>query len=134
MFKRFFCAAFLSGLFAIFSSSASHASETLKVGYFPNITHAHALIAQNMATEGKGWYEERLPGVRIQWQSFNAGPSAMEAMFAKSLDLTYVGPSPALNAYVRSKGKGISVISGAVRGGGGSGCAAGQLPRKTAGF
>ncbi|MCL1887227.1 MAG: ABC transporter substrate-binding protein [Betaproteobacteria bacterium] len=119
MIKRFFGMVFWTGLFVILSSSASHANTTLRVGYFPNITHAHALIAQNMASEGKGWYEKRLPNVKIQWQSFNAGPSAMEAMFARSLDLTYVGPSPALNAFIRSKNKGISVISGAVRGGAG---------------
>ncbi|MDR1359560.1 MAG: ABC transporter substrate-binding protein [Deltaproteobacteria bacterium] len=90
----------------------------LRVGFFPNVTHAHALIAQNMAAEGKGWYESRLPGVRLSWYSFNAGPSAMESMFAGAIDLTYVGPNPALNAYLRSQG-GLAVLAGAVRGGAG---------------
>ena len=97
----------------------SFAAEELKVsmGYFPNITHAHALIAQNMAVQGEGWFETRIPGVRLEWVSFNAGPSAMESLFAKAVDLTYVGPNPALNAYIRSGGSGLHVVSGAVRGG-----------------
>jgi NitT/TauT family transport system substrate-binding protein len=89
----------------------------VRIGYFPNITHAHALIAQNMARDGKGWFEERVPGVKLEWYSFNAGPSAMEAMFAKSIDITYVGPSPALNAHMRSQGQNVRVVSGAMRGG-----------------
>jgi NitT/TauT family transport system substrate-binding protein len=92
--------------------------KTLNVGYFPNITHAQALVAQNMAAEGRDWYAEYLPGVTLKWHSFNAGPSAMEALFAKAVDLSYVGPGPVLNAYLRSKG-GVTVLSGAVRGGAG---------------
>ncbi len=95
------------------------AAEELRVtmGYFPNITHAHALIAQNMASRGEGWFEARIPGLRLEWVSFNAGPSAMEALFAKAVDITYVGPNPALNAYARSNSSGLHVVSGAVRGG-----------------
>lgn len=89
----------------------------VSVGYFPNITHAHALIAQNMEADGTGWFEERIPGLKLRWKSFNAGPSAMEAFFAKTLDMTYVGPNPALNAYIRAKGNEVRVVGGAVRGG-----------------
>lgn len=92
---------------------------TLRIGFFPNLTHAHALIAQSMEAEGKGWFEQRLPGVHLEWRSFNAGPSAMESLFAKAVDITYVGPSPALNAFVRSLGQDVRVVSGAVRGGSG---------------
>ncbi len=90
----------------------------ISIGYFPSITHAHALIAQNMEAEGKGWFEERLPGVKLKWVGFNAGPSAMEALFAKAVDISYVGPGPVLNAFIRSNG-GVAVIAGAVRGGSG---------------
>jgi NitT/TauT family transport system substrate-binding protein len=90
----------------------------LSLGFFPNVTHAHALVAQNMAADGEGWFEQRLPGVTITWTAFNAGPSAMEAVFADAIDMTYVGPSPALNAFVRAKG-GVRVLRGAVRGGSG---------------
>src|SRR5260370_27850095 len=41
----------------------------------------------------------------------------MEAIFAGSLDITYVGPSPALNAYFKSNGEEIRVISGAANAG-----------------
>ena len=100
------------------SSPALGAKKSLRIGYFPNLTHAQALIAQNMAAEGRGWFESRLPGVELSWHSFNAGPSAMEAVFANAVDLTYVGPNPVLNAYLRARG-GVAVVSGAVRGGAG---------------
>jgi NitT/TauT family transport system substrate-binding protein len=91
---------------------------TLRVGHFPNITHVQALVARAFERQGKGWFGERLgPGVKIEWYVYNAGPSAMEAIFAKSLDLTYVGPNPALNAYARSRGEEVRVIAGAVNGG-----------------
>ncbi|HUL55265.1 MAG TPA: ABC transporter substrate-binding protein [Opitutaceae bacterium] len=90
----------------------------LRVGFFPNITHAQGVIGRQTAREGRGWFEQRLgPGVEIQWFAFNAGPSAMEAIFAGALDLTYVGPNPALNAYIRSQGDEIRVLAGAAEGG-----------------
>jgi sulfonate transport system substrate-binding protein len=91
---------------------------TIRFGHFPNITHAQGVIAHALSRQGKGWFEHRLgPNVEIQWFTYNAGPSAMEAIFAKSLDVTYVGPSPALNAYFKSNGEEIRVISGAANGG-----------------
>src|SRR5437763_5296656 len=90
----------------------------LRVGHFPNITHVQALVAHNLSRQGKGWFEQRLGGdVEIQWFIYNAGPSAMEAIFANSIDLTYVGPSPALNAYAKARGEDIRIIAGAVEGG-----------------
>ena len=108
---------FLHILPTVLSSSATAQDLQVTMGYFPNITHAHALIAQNMAARGEGWFEARIPGLHLKWASFNAGPSAMEALFAKAVDITYVGPNPALNAYVRSNSSGLHVVSGAVRGG-----------------
>jgi NitT/TauT family transport system substrate-binding protein len=90
----------------------------LRIGHFPNITHAQALVAHHLSRQGKGWFEERLgPGVEVRWFVYNAGPSAMEAIFADSIDMTYVGPSPALNAYAKSGGRDIRIVSGAVNGG-----------------
>jgi NitT/TauT family transport system substrate-binding protein len=64
---------------------------TIRFGHFPNITHAQGVIAHALSRQGKGWFEERLgTNVEIQWFTYNAGPSAMEAIFAGSLDLTYV--------------------------------------------
>ena len=91
-------------------------SVKLRVGHFPNITHVQAVVAHGLARQGHGWFEERL-GVPIDWYVYNAGPSVTEAIFAGSLDLSYVGPSPAINAYVRSAGEEIRVVAGAVNGG-----------------
>ena len=101
------------------TSPTSAADKTIvRLGHFPNITHVQALVAHHLSREGKGWFEERLgPKIEIQWFVYNAGPSAMEAIFAHSIDLTYVGPSPALNAYSKSQGEEIRIISGAVNGG-----------------
>ena len=85
----------------------------LRVGHFPNVTHAQGVIAHR-----NGWFEQRLgPDVKIQWFVYNAGPSAMEAIFANSIDLTYVGPSPALNAYSKSRGDEVRILAGAANGG-----------------
>jgi NitT/TauT family transport system substrate-binding protein len=93
-------------------------STTVRVGHFPNITHVQALVARGFERQGRSWFGERLgPGVKIEWYAYNAGPSAMEAIFANSLDLTYVGPNPALNAYARSRGAEVRVVAGAVNGG-----------------
>jgi NitT/TauT family transport system substrate-binding protein len=90
----------------------------IRVGHFPNVTHVQGLVAHNLSRQGKGWFETRLgPEVEIQWFTYNAGPSAMEAIFAKSLDLTYVGPGPALNAYAKAQGQEIRIVAGAANGG-----------------
>ena len=105
--------------FAILSFGTVRAEKiTLRVGYFPNITHAQGVIGSHSTREKQGWFEQRLgPDVTIHWYAFNAGPSAMEAIFAGSIDLTYVGPNPTLNAYIRSRGDEIRVLAGAALGG-----------------
>ena len=107
-------------LLAALTTSHGVQAETkvLRVGHFPNVTHVQALVAHNLSRQGKGWFEERLGGeVKIEWFIYNAGPSAMEAIFANSIDLTYVGPSPALNAYAKSNGEEVRIIAGAANGG-----------------
>lgn len=90
----------------------------IKVGHFPNITHAQALIGHQLSREGKGWFEERLgPDVEVQWFVYNAGPSAMEAILTEAIDLAYVGPSPSVNAYIKSKGEDIRIVCGSCSGG-----------------
>jgi sulfonate transport system substrate-binding protein len=98
--------------------ASAHAETVLRVGHFPNITHAQGLVAHNLSRQGKGWFEERLgPGTKVEWFVYNAGPSAMEAIFAQSIDLTYVGPGPALNAYTKSNGAEVRLIAGSANGG-----------------
>jgi NitT/TauT family transport system substrate-binding protein len=85
----------------------------LRVGYFPNITHAQALVGR-----AGGQFEKAVgPGVQIEWKAFNAGPAAIEALFANAIDLTYVGPNPTVTGYVRSQGAAVRVIAGAASGG-----------------
>jgi len=107
------------GALAIFLQTGGAEEKTvIRFGHFPNITHAQGVIAHALTRQGKGWFEERLgPNVEIQWFTYNAGPSAMEAIFAGSLDLTYVGQGPALNAHFKSNGEEIHVISGAANAG-----------------
>lgn len=85
----------------------------LRVGYFPNITHAQALIGL-----ARGDFAEALgPQVHIEPIQFNAGPSVIEALFAGEIDLSYIGPNPAINGYVQSDGEALRIIAGATSGG-----------------
>jgi NitT/TauT family transport system substrate-binding protein len=85
----------------------------VRVGAFPNITHPQAMIGK-----ANGWFEKAMgPNVKIDWKSFNAGPSAIEALFAGAIDMTYIGPNPTISGYVRSRGEALRVISGAASGG-----------------
>src|SRR3984893_2443768 len=110
---RNLCAAL--GAVALFLQAAEAQEKVvIRFGHFPNITHAQGVVAHAFSRQGKGWFEERLgPNVQVQWFTYNAGPSAMEAVFAGSLDMTYVGQGPALNAHFKSNGEEIRVISGA---------------------
>ena len=92
------------------------ADAAVRFGHFPNITHVQGLVAHQLSRRGRGWYEARL-GVPVEWFTYNAGPSATEAIFAGALDVTYIGPSPVLNAYSKSKGAEIRVLAGAANGG-----------------
>jgi NitT/TauT family transport system substrate-binding protein len=85
----------------------------LRIGYFPNINHAQAVIGL-----GRGDFQRALgEDVNVKTQLFNAGPSAIEALFANQIDVTYVGPNPAINGYVQSNGHALRIIAGAASGG-----------------
>jgi NitT/TauT family transport system substrate-binding protein len=85
----------------------------LRLGYFPNITHAQALYAR-----ATGEFERRI-GVRIKWTAFNAGPTAIESLFANAVDATFVGPSPTINGYIKSRGEKFVIVAGSASGGAG---------------
>jgi len=84
----------------------------VKIAYFPNITHSQALVMkdQNLLQDKLG--EE----VNVEWINFNAGPDEITAMFAGEIDMGYIGPVPAINAYIKSKGD-MNIIAGATNAG-----------------
>jgi NitT/TauT family transport system substrate-binding protein len=91
--------------------SGGEANGPLRLGFFPNITHAQALVAND---EGDFTKE---PGIgQLEVKQFNAGPAAMEALVAGSLDVSYVGTGPAINTYLKA-GRELRIIAGAVNGG-----------------
>ena len=83
----------------------------LRLGYFPNITHAGALIGvQN------GLFAQNLGQTKLATQTFNAGPAETAALLGNSIDVGFIGSGPAINAYKQNP-DGIRVISGATSGG-----------------
>jgi NitT/TauT family transport system substrate-binding protein len=95
------------------SSGGSSGPVTLNLGYFPNLTHTVALVGVR-----RGTFQNALgPGVKLASKTFNAGPSLIEALFAGDIDIGYVGPSPAINGYVKSHGQALRIIAGAASGG-----------------
>ncbi|XTP11243.1 ABC transporter substrate-binding protein [Streptomyces albus subsp. chlorinus] len=87
--------------------------DEVRVGYFPNVTHATPLVGLRSG----GQIPKELGGTKVKTQVFNAGPSAIEALNAKAVDLTWVGPSPSVNGYVQSGGKNLRIVAGATSGG-----------------
>ena len=85
----------------------------MRFGVFPNITHAPGLVA--LADNGP--LKQLLPNADIQVTPFNSGTPAVEAMFSDALDITYIGPNPAINAFAKSNGEAVRVISGSTSGG-----------------
>jgi NitT/TauT family transport system substrate-binding protein len=89
----------------------------LRLGFFPNLTHVQALVAyEETHLLGAEGFFEKATGCTIEWYPFNAGPSAIEALLTGAVDATYVGPSPVLNGYIRTRGRDVRVLTGAARG------------------
>jgi len=86
---------------------------TLRLGYFPNLTHAPALAGLK-----KGFFATALgSSVAVETHTFNAGGDAVTAILSNSIDASFVGPSPTTNAFVQSHGQAIRVVAGATSGG-----------------
>ena len=108
----------IAALLLLSAPASLFAQTILRLGHFPNVTHAQAVVAHGLSRQGRDWFEQRLGSdVNVQWFVYNAGPSAIEAVLAKSIDLTYVGPNPAINAYARSRGEEVRIVAGAANGG-----------------
>lgn len=93
--------------------STAEARRAVRLGFFPNITHAPGLVAAE-----RGLFEAALgPDVAVEYKRFNAGPAAVEALLSGALDVTYIGPNPTINAFARSRGEAVRVLAGACSGG-----------------
>ena len=94
---------------AWFSPSAT--AQQLRLGHFPNVTHAQALYAR-----ATGSFDQKT-GLAIQWTSFNGGPTAIEAIFTDAIDATFIGPNPAINGFIKSRGEKFVIVAGAASAG-----------------
>ena len=87
---------------------------TLRLGYFPNITHGPAIVGVN-----EGFFEDALAdNVTLDAsKTFNAGPLAIEALFADAIDASFIGPNPAINGFAQSDGEALRIVGGSTSGG-----------------
>ena len=96
------------------SSGSAEEATAIRLGYFPNITHAPALIGVK-----DGLFQQKLGSTKLEPKTFNAGPAAIEALFSGAIDATYIGPNPAINGWSQTKGTGLKIIAGSTSGGAG---------------
>ncbi|HTI14688.1 MAG TPA: ABC transporter substrate-binding protein [Dictyobacter sp.] len=94
------------------SSASSKGPVTVNLGYFPNITHAIALVGVQ-----RGTFQQAIGPNKLTTHVFNAGPDEIQALLSGNIDIAYVGPNPAINGYVRSNGSALKIIAGASSGG-----------------
>ncbi|MCU1486440.1 MAG: sulfonate transporter substrate-binding protein [Actinomycetia bacterium] len=92
------------------STTAAEKPTTLRLGYFPNVTHATAIVGVE-----KGIFQEHLGNDTLKVSTFNAGSEASTALLAGAIDASYIGPNPAISAWAKSKA--IKIVSGATSGG-----------------
>ncbi len=94
-------------------NATNTSSNVLRVGYFPVLNHAQAVIGL-----GNGDFQRTIgSNVTIKPEVFDSGPPLIEALFANQIDLAYVGPNPTINGYTVSDGKALKIVSGASSGG-----------------
>ncbi len=87
-------------------------AEQVRLGYFATVTHAPALVGLE-----RGFFADELGETELTTQVFGAGPAAIEALDAGAIDAAFVGPNPAISAYLRSDGASLRIVSGAASGG-----------------
>ncbi len=93
-------------------AAAGTGAETLRLGYFPNVTHASAVLGV-----ADGTFQEALGDTTLETTTFNAGPAAIESLLSGAIDATFIGPNPAINAFVKSNGDALRIVSGATNNG-----------------
>jgi NitT/TauT family transport system substrate-binding protein len=94
-------------------TAAAGAPVTVRLGFLANITHAPALIAVK-----DGYFAKALGAAgTVQTSVFTSGTEETTAILAGQLDAAYVGPNPAINAWQKSGGTAIKIVSGVATGG-----------------
>lgn len=93
-------------------SSKIDGLDSVRIGYFGNLTHGTALVARQ-----QGYFQKQLGATKADYQIFNAGPSEIEALNSKSIDIGWIGPSPAINGYTKANGTNLRIIGGSASGG-----------------
>ena len=100
------------------SQTVNAKADALKIGYFPNLNHAQAIIGLNNGDFRQIIENDKnLGNISLKGIVFTSGPSAIEALYAGQIDVAYLGPNPTINGYIVSGGEGLRVISGAASGG-----------------
>jgi NitT/TauT family transport system substrate-binding protein len=95
------------------TSAAAAAPVTVRLGFLENLTHASALVGIK-----EGFFTKALGSAgTLQTTPFSTGTEEATALLAGQLDAAYVGPNPAIEAFQKSNGTGIKIISGAATGG-----------------
>jgi NitT/TauT family transport system substrate-binding protein len=94
------------------SSGGAAGGGTLRLGYFANVTHAAPVLGV-----ADGEFQSALGSTKLETQIFNAGPAAIEALNAGAIDAAFLGPSPAINSYVKSSGASLRIVAGATENG-----------------
>ena len=94
------------------TATQSEPPAAVRLGYFSNVTHAPALVGV-----ADGLFQAELGDVPLETFTFNAGTEAIEALFAGAIDMTFIGPNPAINAHAQSEGAAIRIIAGSTSGG-----------------
>lgn len=95
------------------STPSAGQKPTIRLAYFPNITHAAALYGSS-----KGLFSQALgDSATLEERVFKAGPEEIEALFAGEVDLGYIGPGPAVNGYLKSHGEALQIVAGAASAG-----------------
>jgi NitT/TauT family transport system substrate-binding protein len=94
------------------SGATAAAPTTVRLAYFPNVTHATAIVGVE-----KGIFADKLGANKLETKIVNAGPDAVTAILAGAIDASYIGPNPAINAFAQSNGEAIRIVSGATSAG-----------------
>lgn len=111
--RRLAVVAGVSLLMSACGGSDGAETATVRLGYFPNVTHAPAIVG-----DARGFFTDALgEGVTLQVQYFNAGPDVIQTIFSEGLDMSFIGPNPAINGFAQSEGEAIRIIAGSTSGG-----------------